>query len=37
LDNEEVSVDGELSNKYREIRSEIVAVIQDINYTTDYV
>ena len=37
LDNEEVSIDGELSDKYREIRSEIVAVIQDINYTTDYV
>jgi hypothetical protein len=26
-----------LSDKYREIRSEIVSVIQDINYTTDYV
>ena len=37
LDNSEVSVNGELSDKYREIRSEIVAVIQDINYTTDYV
>ncbi len=37
LDNAEISIDGELSDKYREIRSEIVAVIQDINYTTDYV
>lgn len=37
LDNKEISVDGELSEKYREIREEIVSVIQDINYTTDYV
>jgi len=37
LDNKEVWVDGDLSEKYREIRSEIVSVIQDINYTTDYV
>ncbi len=37
LDNKEIDMDGELSEKYREIREEIVAVIQDINYTTDYV
>lgn len=37
LDGQEVSVDWKLSNKYREIRSEIVNVIQDINHTTDYV
>lgn len=37
LDSKEVSVDGDLSDKYREIRAEIVAVIQDINYTTEYV
>lgn len=37
LDNKEVSFSGDLSEKYREIRAEIVSVIQDINYTTDYV
>lgn len=37
LDNKEVWIDWDLSEKYREIRSEIVSVIQDINYTTDYV
>ena len=37
LDNKEISADWELSNKYREIRWEIVAVIQDINHTTNFV
>lgn len=37
LDNEEVWLDWDVSIKYREIREEIVAVIQDINHTTDYV
>lgn len=36
LDNKEIA-DWELSKKYREVRNEIVSVIQDINYTTDYV
>ncbi len=37
LDNKEITSDGELSQKYREVREEIVSVIQDINKTTDYV
>ncbi len=37
LDTKELSTGGDLSEKYREIRVEIVSVIQDINYTTDYV
>ena len=37
LDNKEIWSNWDLSEKYREIRSEIVSVIQDINYTTDYV
>lgn len=37
LDNKELAFDENLTDKYREIRAEIVSVIQDINYTTDYV
>lgn len=37
LDSKELWSGSDLSEKYREIRSEIVSVIQDINYTTDYV
>ncbi|MCK9467127.1 MAG: peptidoglycan DD-metalloendopeptidase family protein [Candidatus Absconditabacterales bacterium] len=37
LDGKELGFSENLSEKYREIRAEIVSVIQDINYTTDYV
>jgi murein DD-endopeptidase MepM/ murein hydrolase activator NlpD len=37
LDNKEIWTGLDLSDKYREVRAEIVSVIQDINYTTDYV
>ena len=37
LDWKELGFSENLSEKYREIRAEIVSVIQDINYTTDYV
>lgn len=37
LDNKEIWNQWDISKKYREIRSEIVSVIQDINYTTNYV
>ena len=37
LDDKEIKVDGDLTEKYMEIRKEIVAVVQDINMTTDTV
>ncbi len=37
LDWKELWFSENLTDKYREIRAEIVSVIQDINYTTDYV
>ncbi|HPC34089.1 MAG TPA: peptidoglycan DD-metalloendopeptidase family protein [Candidatus Absconditabacterales bacterium] len=37
LDGKELGFSENLTDKYREIRAEIVSVIQDINYTTDYV
>ena len=37
LDNKELNDEWSVSEKYKEIRKEIVNVIQDINKTTDYV
>jgi methyl-accepting chemotaxis protein len=37
LDDKEIKIDGDLTEKYMEIRKEIVAVVQDINMTTDTV
>ena len=37
LDNKELNDQWSVSDKYKEIRKEIVTVIQDINKTTDYV
>jgi len=37
LDNQELSDKWSVSDKYKEIRKEIVNVVQDINRTTDYV
>ena len=37
IDNKEVNDKGSVSEKYKEIRKEIVNVIQDINKTTEYV
>ncbi len=37
LDNKELDDEWSVSEKYKEIRKEIVNVIQDINKTTDYV
>ena len=37
LDNKEITADWDLSKKYREIREEIVSVINDINTTTNRV
>ena len=37
LDNQELNDKGSVSEKYKEIRKEIVNVIQDINKTTEYV
>ncbi|MBO4516668.1 hypothetical protein J5751_04545 [bacterium] len=37
IDDKEVNDKGTVSNKYKEIRKEIVNVIQDINKTTEYV
>lgn len=37
LDNQELNDKWSVSNKYKEIRKEIVNVIQDINKTTEYV
>ena len=36
IDDKEVNDKGSVSNKYKEIRKEIVSVIQDINKTTEY-
>ena len=37
IDDKEVNDNGSVSDKYKEIRKEIVSVIQDINKTTEYV
>ena len=37
LDDKEVNEEWSVSDKYKEIRKEIVSVIQDINRTTEYV
>ena len=37
IDDKEINDKGSVSDKYKEIRKEIVSVIQDINKTTEYV